>query len=400
MTSRMTGLLLLCAIFAVVVGSASANGLRDQSTAASPDPDPNAPTLTAEEALLDDAEEYAKLHGVSLEDARRQLDLQLNVIPQFETAVASGEASRFGGLAILNQPNYRVVVYLTSGRVADLARYISDDRLNGVVEVRHVARTYAQLKAAQIRALQLRSVVAFDADIDLRSNQVRLYVAAKGGQELAAKAGALRAAAAGSGAPLPDWVVVHGADSMSHPDLDIFGGLNLSDTCTSGFSVTGSGGSGGVTTAAHCPNSLSYAGNALTFKAERYEQSFDVQWHSKTNTNFPAKIYRGQGVYGAISGKKARWNQPIGATVCKRGITTDRTCGTIATKDYAPSYIPNVEPTFITATYGSAGGDSGGPVFVGEEAWGTHSGGAANGNAIYMASNYIETSMNLYIRGT
>jgi len=139
--------------------------------------------------------------------------------------------------------------------------------------------------------------------------------------------------------------------------------------------------------------------STLHDKTEVFGGSYDVQWHSKPNTEFPAKIYRGQGVYGPITGKKARWNQPIGATVCKRGITTDRTCGTIVSKDHQPSSIPNSTATYITATFGAAPGDSGGPVFVGTEAWG-HLEGAAGSNVFYMAANYIESSQNLYIRGT
>lgn len=108
-------------------------------------------------------------------------------------------------------------------------------------------------------------------------------------------------------------------------------------------------------------------------------------------------------MYGAISGKKARWNQPIGATVCKRGATTDRTCGTIQSKDYQPSLIPSPQPTYITTNMNACDGDSGGSVFVGEEAWGMVVGtfGVPCGTMWYMAANYIESSnQNLYIRGT
>jgi len=321
------------------------------------------------------------------------------VIPTFEATVAAGEDGRFGGLVIQNRPAYRVVVLLTAGGLADLDRYPSFGQLRDLVEVRHVARTYDQLKAAQIDAMRLKSV-EFNSDIDVLANEVKLYVDGVGAP-VAEKARILRAEAASSAKPLPSWVVVQQGPSVRRA-LDVFGGLALS-SCTSGFSVTGPGGSGGVTTAAHCPNSLSYAGHGLEFKGEHFAEAFDIQWHSKPSTNFPAKIYRGQGVYGAISGKKARWNQPIGATVCKRGKTTDRTCGTIESKDFEMP-PPNSGATFITATFTVGGGDSGGPVFVGEEAWGTvvaQRGLGETGPGVYMAANYIESSnQNLYIRGT
>jgi hypothetical protein len=167
--------------------------------------------LSAEEALLDDAEEFARLDGVSIDEALRRLDLQLNVIPAFENAVARGEQSRYAGLVVQSEPSYRVVVLLTSGSADDLERYVSDDRLRGLVEVRRVARTYTQLKAAQLRTLRLRSVVEFASDVDVLANEVRLYVVGTQASEVESKTQALRSAAARSGYPLPDWVVIHGA---------------------------------------------------------------------------------------------------------------------------------------------------------------------------------------------
>lgn len=181
---------------------------------------------------------------------------------------------------------------------------------------------------------------------------MRLYVAGTKASEVAAKAQALRAAALRSGDPLPDWVEIEGVPSLGRPTLDIFGGLNLSGECTSGFSVTGPGNSGGVTTAAHCSDPLSYAGHSLNLKGQVRQGSYDIQSHSRPDTNFPAKIYRGQGVYGPITGKKARWNQPIGTNVCKRGITTDRTCAPITSKDFIPNWIPSPAATYIVADAG------------------------------------------------
>lgn len=132
-----------------------------------------------------------------------RLDLQMNVIPAFESAVASGEAPHFGGLVIENSPAYRVVVFLTPGGATDLSSYIRDPRLGALVEVRRVARSYGQLRSAQARASRLRSV-PFDSNINLAANNVELRLVGASSADIAVKAATLRAEAARSGAPLPD----------------------------------------------------------------------------------------------------------------------------------------------------------------------------------------------------
>lgn len=93
-----------------------------------------------------------------------------------------------------------------------------------------------------------------------------------------------------------------------------------------------------------------------------------------------------------------RSNQALGASVCHYGISTGYTCGFIISKKYAPSYVNNPNPTFIRVhNYDnvdlSQGGDSGGPWYSGQAAWGIHSGhpGSDDYDALYMAINYISS---------
>lgn len=131
-----------------------------------------------------------------------------------------------------------------------------------------------------------------------------------------------------------------------------------------------------------------------------------MQWHSRGGASFPNKIYKGDGVYLLITGKKSRANQPIGSFVCKSGIATNKTCGTIQTIYYAPAYVPNSQPTFITIQNQyclepmADHGDSGGPVWIGSDAWGIVSGLRSTScqEAIYMASNYLEGGLNVTIK--
>ena len=92
----------------------------------------------------------------------------------------------------------------------------------------------------------------------------------------------------------------------------------------------------------------------------------------------------------------------MGTTVCKYGKNTRYTCGELISKSYDPG--DGYGPTWMRVRNFdiddlSAGGDSGGPWFVGTKAYGTHKGaipifddnGVYTGkdDAVYMAVNYF-----------
>lgn len=368
--------------------------------------------LSGDAALRADAAAYAADFNVDIGEAARRLELQNDAIPRLEEALKHKEGNRFAGLYVEHEPTYRVVVLLTSGTAADIGPYVPDFRLLPLVEVRQADRTLRQLHAALARALALRSetTIAFDAEIDVRANAVELTVQAATREQAETMAGALRRAAAARNEPLPRSVVIRGRAQLSQPALDIFGGLKLTSSdggyCTSGFSIRHNTSLWlGISTAAHCDNTLSYAGYALDFQYGNLSGSYDGQWHSRGGASFPNKIYKGNGVYLLINGKVARADQPIGAYICKSGKTTDMTCGYIKTKDYAPGYVLNAQPTFITAARSDCGnivdgGDSGGPVWASDNAWGITSGRTIESceRLIDMASNYLEGGLNITIK--
>jgi streptogrisin C len=413
-------LVVLLVVFAVLATTASGGALGGKPASVSQAPVPGEPapsppeqpfdgrTVTVEEARLMNAREVARMLNTSVDDVLNRFDLQANEIPAFGDLVRAREKSRLGGFFIQQEPDFRVVVLLTSGGIADVEDYIPD-RLRGLVEVRLVSRTHEQLRSMLERLGQLRSTVQFDAYTNVALNRIELQVVATTPSALAVKKETLRAVAAQSGFQLPEWVNVEGRPSLLTLHLDVFGGLALSNGCTTGVSIIDSQGTSGVTTAGHCDNFGSYAGNALTFRTERKAEHWDLQWYSRANTNFPAKILRGQGVFNPVTGKRARWNQDQGSWVCHHGISVDFSCGTLITHEaFPPPEITNGQPTFMLVNYTCAGGDSGGPVYEGGAPgviWGTHVGGPQGGGqgspCVYMAANYVENNtMNLYIKGT
>ena len=95
--------------------------------------------------------------------------------------------------------------------------------------------------------------------------------------------------------------------------------------------------------------------------------------------------------------------------VCKYGSTTKGGCGRLGSKEFLPFlYVPNLSATFhVLKNQGgvdlSSPGDSGGPVYVGNSAWGTISGEAfsfdylCTCDLIYVAINYVESGLGVVV---
>jgi len=93
----------------------------------------------------------------------------------------------------------------------------------------------------------------------------------------------------------------------------------------------------------------------------------------------------------SIFAVKHRDNQVVGEWVCKYGITSGYSCGLISDKNYHPGDPMN--NTLIRVHLDghdlSQGGDSGGPWFYGDTAFGVHVGEVNINDAYYMAINYL-----------
>ncbi len=339
-----------------------------------------------------DAQGYAATVGVGLDEAIRRLQLQ-DVVGDLEAELSEKEAQTFAGLWIEHTPTFRVVVRFTRQPGQTMGRYlVAYPALADLVETRTARVSLADLQKAQDEALtSLRNAgIPLESGINVFDNRVELYVA---------EANRLQfdAAMQGKTLRLADSVQVIAIKALGKTDADIYGGLPLS-SCTSGFAVKKSDGTKGITTAGHCGNSLSYNGTSLTFKGEKYETYYDIQWHTASGYTVKNKIrWWSDGSTRDITATKSRSSQSIGNYVCKYGKETHYTCGYISDKNYQPTYVPSAQATFIrvdnTAGYPvlRGPGDSGGPWFLTSTAYGTHSGapGADPNDAIYMAINYV-----------
>lgn len=181
--------------------------------------------------------------------------------------------------------------------------------------------------------------------------------------------------------------------------------------CTSGFSVK----QGwifitkGITTAGHCSDTQSFSGTNLPFQSENWAGSYDIQWHTAPGYTLMNKIKVGIGFTRDITATKSRSSQSVGGYVCKYGTTTDYACGYISDKNFNPQTQQNNEPTFIrvknTAGWNvlADSGDSGGPWFINNDAYGTMKAKITPGtngigtDAVYMAVDYVESGLGVSV---
>lgn len=340
-------------------------------------------------ALTSDAKAYAATVGVDMDEAVRRLDLQ-DEIGELNRRLIEKESSTFAGLWIQHTPQFRVVVLFAHNGEETIRPYVEDGPFADIVQVRRAEIPLVELEAIQAEALlKVRDLdVPVESGINVFENRVELYVIERVQFDTALQNARIQ---------LPDNVEVITVNELSVDSANIYAGLAL-NTCTSGFSVAHSNGTKGILTAAHCSNSQAYNGTSLPFEGSAYGGSRDVQWH--TAPGFTVKNWAHDGIqdnstpyYRIIDATIHRNNQALNSFVCKYGKTTGYGCGYIIDKNYKPTTPGSWSSTFIRVHHDgvdlSEGGDSGGPWFLGDTAYGIMKSEIGD-DAVYMAINYVD----------
>ena len=136
--------------------------------------------MSSDDALTRDAIPYANAFGVSVEEAKRRLLLQ-GAIGELNGMLVNNESETFGGLWIDNEsPEYKAIAAFTSDGEATVALYAEELGLAGMVEVRTVDTSLADLRTIQAEATNLAQGVlgiGVASDISVQKNRVEIYVA-------------------------------------------------------------------------------------------------------------------------------------------------------------------------------------------------------------------------------
>lgn len=324
---------------------------------------------------------------------------------------------RVAGISAVYDPDYKIVVRL-KGNAAPSKKMLT--AASGDVPVEFV--TGAQSTTEEMVANFERNLPAIQAlfpelqglGTDERTGEITVVVYASGAASQVAK-GKKDDLFKLLGHPVRIETV---ATRMS--DADVRGGSKITSSggyCTSGFTVKNSAGTTGMTTSAHCEGINTYYNPngttiALTHTGvEIKDADQDVEVHTSGYTE-RAEFYADSATTARIvTGRRLQSSTAAGNQVCHRGAATGYSCGLVGLTNYKPTYAGacgtvacssvwiTVDGDSQTACYQ---GDSGGPVFASQTAFGLLKGTSASGTAkgqcsffIYMSTDRLPTGWSL-----
>lgn len=317
-----------------------------------------------------DVAAHAALAGVDISTAEREIELT-DLAGALQERLESLFPDDFGGLWIDRVGGFRFAVATTRNRDAEIIR-LAPEELRAHLTFRRVGLSLRELLNLSESAGQALDVPA-NRNVDITRNEVTVEV-----RDADAQAAALSLMALSDVrlrlVPVPD---------LGGPSATMYGGLALGSTIgkngTSGFTVRQTiGGVDGMLTAGHLSDSLTYPGVVLDFQAQLVADYADAQWHTTPGTIDQPKFHVGGGVTRDVLAKKTHSQVVVGQSLCKYGKSTGHDCGTVESKNYAPSWVQGGDSVFIVlkscGTDMSSDGDSGGPSYFNTTAYGIISG--------------------------
>ena len=368
---------------------------------------------TRNEALAEDSVQYAAQFGVSPDEALRRLTAQQDSVAATD-AIAREFADRLAGISIEHQPEYRIVVLLTG------AEPVADRSSSGVPIVFRTGATATHaeaIAALKQHLIDLRTDLpgARGAGYDQRTGEVVLLVTPEDAQRFGIEAIRARAEQVSG-------VAVRVAiNNLDEQNLGVDGGEQVvgassitgrQQRCTTGFVVT-NGDVNAIITAAHCPDNLTYVddnGNStqLPMIGSWCAGFRDVQINGSPDPLKPLfYANRGAGSLRRLVTWRNVASTRAGDFVCHYGESSGYSCALVQLTDYAP---PGdlcggpCSPTWVTVKGPTCiPGDSGGPVFSGEVAFGIAKGinRASGGQCLfyyYMSTDYLPAPWRLLVR--
>ena len=359
---------------------------------------------TQAEALADDAVQYAAQFAVTPDEALRRLRSQQASVAATDS-ITHEFADRLAGISIEHRPDYRIVVLLTGNEpVAE----------RSAAGMPIVFRTGAKATHAQAIIALRKHLIDLHSDLpnargagyDQRTGQVVLLVTSADADRYGIEAIRARAEQV-SGVPVRVAV-----NELIEQNLSIDGGGRVEGTnaitgrrnvCTTAFVVT-NGESNAITTAAHCPDELTYqdldGSTANLPMIGSWGAGYrDVQVNGSPNSPEPLFYSnRGAGSLRRLVSWRNVASTRAGDFVCHYGESSGYSCSLVELTDYAP---PGelcggpCSPTWVTVRGPSCiPGDSGGPVFTGGIAFGIAKGvnRTSDGRCFfyyYMSTDYL-----------
>jgi hypothetical protein len=381
-------------------------------------PDESVAVQTAAQALAMDAASYARDAGISEAEAARRLTLREQADEQL-TAVRARFEGRYAGGYIDNGANYGLVIRLTG----DAA--VANETLTlpaGQFPVRYevgAAATLATLVAAiqnKLGALKLALPTLQGVGTDERTGQIVATVHAIGVEATALK-GREAELTALVGHPVRVETVAQPTRLTNiRGGTKLFNPANPADYCTGAF-VAKNGTTPVLTTAGHCTNALKFLGNdnvteytlSYVTGSSVFDSNQDVQLHTSGTAMLP-EFWADTNVRRVLTGRRYRTSTYANDEVCHRGMRTGYSCGLVTITNHAPTFSgacggQTCEAVWVNvagANLRCYPGDSGGPVFASQTAFGIQS--SANysspdtggcGYLTYMSTDFLPSGTTL-----
>lgn len=361
----------------------------------------------------------ARRLGVAPEELARRISLDTNVAA-LQAYLREHYSSVFGGLSI-NQ-NGNVVVRFTDDS-PDRRDFLQSALPELRLSIDRVAWTEAQLNAALEMAVGERAQMEaslggpFDVVVDTVSNRLLFRVRSNTPliRELLESRYGRELVSVREGVFSADACLTRRNCDPIRGGLEVYrrGTGSTIYVCSTAFTTRYGGSYDAVFTAGHCGQigyEYFHRGTRLgTVGRQQFEGSVDAMYIGDWRGAFTAvdDVYASPGNKALdISAVQSYSEAYAGQVVCKHGVTTDQSCGTVLNTNVAPSYVINGN-RFIQASYCSAGGDSGGSVRVSGQgrAVGIHSGGAsatcdnpADDSSVYGHIQFAQEALGVTVR--
>src|SRR3954447_22326284 len=372
------------------------------------------PVQTQAGALADDAFQYAAQFGVSQDEALRRMKVQQESVATTD-AIRAEFTGRLAGISVEHVPQYRIVVLLTGDEP------VSDRSAEGVPIV---FRTGARATQTQAVEAMRKHLIDFRTDLpnargagyDQRTGEVILLVTPADAKQFGIDPIRTRAEQVGG---VPVRVVVN---ELRESNMGVDGGGRVEgissatgrrSLCTSAFSVT-DGEIGAVTTAAHCPDQLTYIDRDGSTVELPMIGSWGLGYQDVQLNGSPVALQplfysnRGAGTLRRVTTWRNVASTRAGDFVCHYGESSGYSCATVELTNYAP---PGdlcggpCSPTWVTVKGPNCiPGDSGGPVFSGDVAFGIAKGVNRTGAGqclfyYYMSTDYLPPPWRVLVSG-
>ena len=361
---------------------------------------------TRDEALAQDAVGYARRYGVTAEEALARLRALQGSGP-FTDRLRQTFRDRLVGISIEHQPVLRIAVLLTGAEpVAETSIVVEGAVLPVVFRTGAPSTGDDVVRAMLQRGPELNALLPSARGMGLDARSGELVILVRAADAARPDLAAIRAAAEA----LTGVKVRFDLADRAVDNLALAGGARIEGVhadgrryaCTTGFVVT-DGTRSGIATAAHCPDELVYQDPdggtiPLAFAGQWGARTQDVQVNLGPADQPLFYADRRTASLRRLAAARSRLSTRAGEWLCHYGESSGYSCAEVELTQFAP---PGelcggaCAPTWVTVrTRDCRSGDSGGPVFSGDVAFGITKGGSGGRNSrcnfyFYMSTDFL-----------